>query len=122
VMVRGDRDQLAQVALNIALNALRALEANGGVIRVSVLARAAAGPGNMPALVIENDGPPIAEGDLEHLFDPFHSGEDGGTGLGLSISERIAEQHGGFIEAQNAGLGVTFTVYLPQAPAAGSVA
>jgi signal transduction histidine kinase len=65
--------------------------------------------------VIENDGPPIPDADLEHLFDPFHGDAEGGAGLGLSISERIAEQHGGFIEASNGGLGVTFAVYLPRA-------
>jgi two-component system sensor histidine kinase HydH len=115
VMVRGDRDQLAQVALNIALNALRAVAPAGGTIRVGVRGRARSAPHQMPALVIENDGPPIAEEELEHLFDPFHGGAEGGAGLGLSISERIAEQHGGFIEASNAGLGVMFAVYLPPA-------
>jgi signal transduction histidine kinase len=115
VTVRGDRDQLAQVALNIALNALRAVGPQRGTVRVSVRASVGSGPLDMAALVIENDGPPIPEQELEHLFDPFHGSADGGTGLGLSISERIVEQHGGFIEAANGGLGVTFSVLLPRA-------
>ena len=113
VLVRGDRDQLAQVALNIALNAMRAIGDSGGKVRVEVLASVMVRGDRMHALRMENDGPPIATTDLEHLFDPFHGDDEGGTGLGLAISERIAEQHGGTIEAENAGLGVRFTVLLP---------
>lgn len=115
VNVRGDRDQLAQVALNITLNAMRAVGDRAGNVRVEVLESEETGGERMHALRIENDGPPIAAADMEHLFDPFHGGDEGGTGLGLSISERIAEQHGGFIEAANEGLGVRFTVWLPRA-------
>jgi len=69
----------------------------------------------MAFLRVENDGPPIPEDALEHIFDPFYSGDDQGTGLGLSISARIIEQHGGFIEVENAPPGVVFTVWLPSA-------
>jgi signal transduction histidine kinase len=115
VLVRGDRDQLAQVALNIALNAMRAIGDQGGVLRVTVDAAGAgaAGESSMAVLRLENDGPPIPEHEIEHLFDPFHSGSPDGTGLGLSISERILEQHGGYIEAHNRGLGVEFCVHVP---------
>jgi signal transduction histidine kinase len=111
VRVRGDLDQLAQVGLNIALNGIRAIGSGGGRIRVAVGHGESQGE-TMAFLRIENDGPAIAEDEIEHLFDPFHTGGEG-TGLGLAISSRITEQHGGFIEAQNAGLGVTFSVYLP---------
>lgn len=113
VMVQGDRDQLAQVALNIALNALRAIGERGGRVRVTV-----AEPRNLDepnrGLIIENDGPPIAPEGFEHLFDPFHSNSAEGAGLGLSIAARIMDQHGGTIEAANSGLGVTFTVAVPK--------
>jgi signal transduction histidine kinase len=67
----------------------------------------------MRALRIENDGPPIPVKDIDHLFEPFRGDHDG-TGLGLAISARIAEQHGGSIEAENGGLGVRFTLLLPK--------
>ncbi|MCB9581105.1 MAG: sensor histidine kinase [Polyangiaceae bacterium] len=108
--VRGDRDQLTQVALNIVLNALRAVQ-DGGAIEVRV--EPAGDSGDHHGLVVENDGPPIPSNEVDHLFDPFHAGAEGGAGLGLSISARIVEQHGGFIEAENAGLGVRFSVWLP---------
>ena len=112
VMVRGDRDQLAQVGLNIASNALRAIGDAGGTIRITVIPAAELDGETLRALRIENDGPPIPEADIEHLFDPFVGSDPEGTGLGLSICARIAELHGGFIEATNAGLGVSFTLYL----------
>lgn len=114
VMVRGDRDQLAQVALNIALNATRAIGENRGRILVLVQSAAVA-KSRWHRLRVENDGPFIPEQDLERLFDPFHGADPAGAGLGLSISERLVEQHGGFIEAANEGLGVAFTVNLPPA-------
>ena len=56
---------------------------------------------------------------LAAVFDQFEQADNsttrqyGGTGLGLAISARIVEQHDGYIEAANDGLGVSFTVYLP---------
>ncbi len=112
VHIRGDRDQLAQIGLNLALNGIRALEhAGGGKMLVSVERKGDGDP--TAALRLENDGPPLPEDQLERLFDPFFSGNDEGTGLGLSISSRIAEQHGGWLEAENAGLGVRFSLLLP---------
>lgn len=112
VPVKGDRDQLAQIAINLALNGVRALESSGGGhMRVSVERRGTSG--ETAVLTLENDGPPLPEDRLEHLFDPFVSGNDDGTGLGLSISSRIAEQHAGWLEAENAGLGVRFSLLLP---------
>jgi signal transduction histidine kinase len=67
------------------------------------------------ALSIENDGPPIAAGDLERIFDPFYTRSEQGTGLGLAIAERIAEAHGGYLEVANlpSGTGVRFALLLP---------
>ncbi len=115
VRVRGDRDQLAQVGINVAVNALRALEPQGtGRLRLRV-GREERGERSLAWLELTNDGPRIPEDELERLFDPFHGSDERGTGLGLAISERIAEQHDGWLEARNGGLGVAFTLYLPAA-------
>ena len=111
IQVIGDLDQLAQVGLNIAVNAIKAIGENGGNMHVSVGTQQRHGR-DMAFLRIENDGPGIDPDELELLFDPFHS-NDGGTGLGLSISARIAEQYDGYIEVDDGGLGVAFTLYLP---------
>lgn len=107
VTVRGDADQLASLALNVAVNAFKALGPRGGVLRVTV-----AQSGGEASLTLENDGPPLPEVERSRLFAPFYS-DSQGTGLGLSIAARIAEQHGGSIFAENAGLGVRFTLLLP---------
>jgi len=115
VRISGDRDQLAQVGMNIVLNGIKALGQDGGRMRISVGSEPHQGRARR-FLRVENDGPPIPDEMLEHIFDPFHSGDESGTGLGLSISARIVEQHDGYIEAANEGLGVRFSVVLPAAP------
>ncbi len=110
VEVRGDTDQLAQVVLNLCLNARRAIGEAAGTIRISVTANATA---REHELCVENDGPDLDEADMERLFDPFYGRDKGGSGLGLSITARLVEAHGGRIIAENAGLGVRFRVLLP---------
>lgn len=109
VMVRGDADQLASLALNVAVNAFKALGPTGGQLRVAVERI-----GGDATLTLENDGPPLPEVERARLFAPFYS-DSQGTGLGLSIAARIAQQHGGSITAEHAGLGVRFTLSLPSA-------
>lgn len=106
--VQGDQDQLAQVLLNLCLNARRAIGEQQGRIRVCVSA------GEHEHVVhVENDGPPLDEAELERLFDPFYGHDQGGTGLGLSIAARLVQQHMGHLDGENAGLGVRFSVRIP---------
>jgi len=64
---------------------------------------------------VANTGPPIPEENLERIFDPFYTTQDGGTGLGLSICSRIADEHEGTVAVRNlpAGGGVDFSLILP---------
>ncbi|MDX8288737.1 HAMP domain-containing sensor histidine kinase [Metabacillus indicus] len=64
-------------------------------------------------LKIWNDGPPIEEDILAHLFEPFHKGSNGEFGLGLNIVKRIAELHGGKVWAVNEQGLSTFYVKIP---------
>jgi signal transduction histidine kinase len=113
VCVKGDLDQLAQLGLNIVLNAIKAIGTGPGEIRIEVgtTRREAI---DTAFLCIENSGPPVSEYDLENLFTPFYSKSES-TGLGLAISARIAEQHSGTIEVENRKEGVAFTLFLPLA-------
>lgn len=115
VKIRGDRDQLVSLGLHVAVNAFRAIvraregaDTPRGRLRITVRA-----DGPHALLVLENDGPPLADAERPLLFTPFYSGDAQGTGLGLAIAARIAEQHGGGVEADNAGLGVRFTLRVP---------
>jgi len=120
IPVLGDRDQLASIALNIAVNAFEALSVDGGRLRINAAQEEGARP--MARLSLENDGPPLEEAQRARLFDPFISGRAQGTGLGLAIAARIADQHGGEITAQNGGLGVIFTLRVPLHDSPGGVA
>ena len=68
---------------------------------------------------VANTGPPIPEGNLERIFDPFYTTKDGGTGLGLSICSRIADEHEGTLAVRNlpGERGVEFSLSLPAAGA-----
>jgi two-component system sensor histidine kinase KdpD len=74
--------------------------------------RAAALPGDIIQVEVTNEGPPVAEQDLEGIFDRFHRVTSAdripGTGLGLSICKGIIEAHGGHIRAENLPAGFAF--------------
>ncbi|MEW9616514.1 ATP-binding protein [Shinella sp. S4-D37] len=79
------------------------------------------GGGRTLEITIDDDGPGIPPGDLEHVFDPFarletsRSRETGGIGLGLSIARAIVRAHGGEIGLSNrpeGGLRATVTLPL----------
>lgn len=69
---------------------------------------------------IFNTGKHIPEEDLEMIFDKFYQSKNQniikpiGSGLGLAISKKIIQAHGGTIQAENNGLGVTFIISLPK--------
>jgi len=63
---------------------------------------------------LHNDGDPVPDGALAHVFDPFFTTRVDGSGLGLSVSLRIIEAHGGTMSLGNVGKqGVSVTVRLP---------
>jgi hypothetical protein len=69
-------------------------------------------------LVLADEGPGIAAGIRERVFDPFVTlGKKRGTGLGLAVARRFVEDHGGHLElAPGAGpepRGARFRIALP---------
>lgn len=103
-------DGLKRAIRNLIENALR----YGG--RTSV--RIERGAANL-AVVIEDDGPGIPEGEREKVFSPFYrleasrNSETGGAGLGLSIARTIVRQHGGEIILAANSPGLKATIALP---------
>jgi len=126
-MVLGDATQLHQVLLNLCVNARDAMPGGGtltlGTAAVVVDAAFAASaqdanaqPGRYVVLRVADTGTGIPPEVAERMFDPFFTtkGPEYGTGLGLSTVLGVVKGHGGFIQvASHAGIGTTFTVYLP---------
>ena len=117
-MVFGVRNNLKQVFINLCLNAIEAMEADQrGRLTVSLRCSQ---DGQRVGVDFHNTGPPITDEARPLIFDPFFTTKKNGTGLGLSISYDIVRQHQGEILVESApDQGVTFTVWLPLAPAEG---
>ena len=115
--VQGDREQLVQAGLAIALNGLDAMAEAGSAGSLTIgLEPGSRGRHRFHVLRIDNDGPGIPEELLERIFDPFVTTREEGSGLGLSIAARIVDGHGGWIAAANRpGGGVSFRIWLPAA-------
>ena len=110
ILVSGVSGLLQQVFMNIFLNAINAMP-NGGVLSITV---------NMiedrVIVRIADNGVGIPAGELDKIFDPFHTSSPvgQGTGLGLSICYSIIRQHLGSIQAESRlGQGATIIVTLP---------
>lgn len=116
VQIRGDRDRLKQVLLNLVSNAIQ-YTPSGGKVTLS-LQRS----GQQARLVVRDTGPGIPPEDLPHIFERFYraeksrtrSGQGGGFGLGLSIAKWIVDHHNGYIQVESRlGEGTAFIVWLP---------
>jgi PAS domain S-box-containing protein len=112
VFVKIDQGQLAQVLVNLALNARDAMP-RGGSLRIET-ARA----GGYITLMVSDTGTGIPADAMPRLFEPFFTTKaDRGTGLGLATVHAIVHQAGGTIEATNLESGgARFTIRLPEAP------
>ena len=104
-----DREQMRQVWLNLAANALEAMGERG---TLTVSWKVAAD--ETVTVEFQDDGPGIAAADLARVGEPFFTTKRGGTGLGLAIAQRIVERHGGVLTLESeAGRGTTARVQLP---------
>jgi PAS domain S-box-containing protein len=104
-----DAEQIRQVWLNLASNALEAL-GDRGTLTVTWAERES----DQVSVEFRDDGPGITAEDLRHVGEPFFTTKRGGTGLGLAIAQRIVERHGGVLTLESvAGQGTTARVMLP---------
>ncbi|MDQ1162610.1 signal transduction histidine kinase [Chryseobacterium sp. SORGH_AS 447] len=113
VLFAYDEARMIQLFQNILGNALKFTDENG-TIQTKLSEKE-----NEVVIKIFNTGKHIPEEDLELIFDKFYQSKNQnilkptGSGLGLAISKKIVQAQGGSIKAENSGLGVTFTVTLP---------
>ena len=109
------RDHLRQILINLARNAIDAMDEEGGVLTL----RTAADPTDPARYRVEvaDTGPGIPPEMLRRVFDPFFTTKvDGkGSGLGLSVSQSLAQSMGGTLEAFSArDEGTLFRLVLPR--------
>ncbi|MFO0678877.1 MAG: ATP-binding protein [Polyangiaceae bacterium] len=117
--VETSEGRLAQVVMNLLLNAAQAFERAAPEENRIVLRAGVENGGDVVLLEVQDNGPGIDDAHLPHLFDPFFTtkpvGE--GTGLGLAICHGIVDAMGGTITVESRkGHGATFRVRLPTTP------
>ena len=113
VFVEADEEQLRQLLINLALNALDVMP-RGGTLDVDVRGPRPGEEKRQAEVRVLDSGPGISAELLPRLFQPFVSGKETGLGLGLVTSRRIAEGHRGTLYAKNRPEGgACFTLRLP---------
>jgi two-component system sensor histidine kinase DctS len=111
-----DRTMVEQVLLNLARNAMQAMDRPEIRHRVLVLGvrRAAIDPERWLEFTVSDLGPGIAPEVEQQLFTPFFTTKAEGMGLGLSLCRTVIEQHGGTLSyAPHEPQGTVFTFTLP---------
>jgi nitrogen-specific signal transduction histidine kinase len=125
LVVQGDESQLAQVIMNLALNAQSAMPEGGTLTIETSLKNITDGfpsvdfhiePGKYVRLKISDTGIGMDRETMKRMYEPYFSKktESGGTGLGLSVVYGIVKGHNGYIYAESEqNRGTDFFVLLP---------
>jgi C4-dicarboxylate-specific signal transduction histidine kinase len=107
-LIMADRVQVQQVVMNLILNGIEAMRAVEDRERELVI-RTLRSDGDRVLVAVRDSGIGFDPGNVERIFDAFHTTKPGGMGMGLSISRSIVENHGGRLWATpNDGPGATF--------------
>lgn len=110
VMAEVDPKLIKQAILNLMLNAMQAMGADGG----EIMLRLADEPAGI-SIHVTDTGSGIPEELREQIFQAYYSTKRGGSGLGLAMTRRIVEAHGGKISLMSEmGKGSDFTIFLPK--------
>ncbi|MGB7814808.1 MAG: nitrogen regulation protein NR(II) [Methylotenera sp.] len=117
----GDREKLIQTVLNIARNAVQAMQASGTANAEVTLRTRAERQVTLSKkryrvaikLQIIDNGPGIPADIHDRIFYPLVSGREGGSGLGLALAQTFITQHHGMIDCESQPGNTCFTILLP---------
>ncbi len=105
-----DREQIKQVLLNLAQNAIEAMQQQEDG-RLTLAARR---EGDGVVIEVSDTGPGIPPERLERIWDAFLTSKPSGTGIGLGLSRAIVARHGAVLDVcSQLGQGTTFTMRFP---------
>ncbi|MHB2026007.1 MAG: two-component system sensor histidine kinase NtrB [Elusimicrobiota bacterium] len=103
-----DAEQMRQVAWNLLINGLQAMEGRGDILLETGLS------GTSAFFRVKDSGPGVQPEARDCLFKPFYTTKNRGSGLGLATADRIIRAHHGKINVESApGYGASFTVLIP---------
>lgn len=109
-LLLADRDLITMAMINIAINAVEAMEEDVGVMSMQAVRS-----GDDVVVEIADNGKGIPPENLARLFEPFYSGRSGGLGLGLTSTRNILNSHQVRMEVRsNPGHGTTFVLRFPR--------
>jgi signal transduction histidine kinase len=116
--VDADRDQLLRVLINLARNAMQALESRApndpARDQIRTTGRR---EGAVVIIEVADTGPGFSDQARAHLFEAFQgSTRSGGAGLGLVIADELVRAHGGEIALVDGTIGATFRLRIPDRP------
>jgi signal transduction histidine kinase len=102
-----DLSHMRQILLNLVNNSINILPENG---KIWVYANR---NGKHAYISVSDNGPGIANDDLENIFEPFYSKRNGGTGLGLAICRKLCNENNARLKVENnKESGCTFTIVI----------
>lgn len=108
LLVICDRNQIAQVLMNLVLNAIQVLSRDG---RIEIRIQSAS---DFVIIEINDDGPGVPPAEREKILEPFVSHREGGIGLGLAIVQDILRAHHASLLVGESRLGgASFRIHLP---------
>ena len=111
-LVVADTGLLRQAFLNLCVNAVHAMGAQGG----GTLTARARAEGAEVVVEVSDSGPGLEPDVSRRIFEPFFTTKAEGTGLGLAIVRQAVEAHGGSVTVESRpGQGATFRIRLPAA-------
>lgn len=114
--IRGDRESIEDLLLNLWLNAIEAvatkpLEGGARMVRTELAAKE-----RRVLLTVEDNGPGVDSSVAGELFEPFVSGKPDGAGIGLAVAREICLSHGGTIRWERRDGLTCFLIELPTGP------